>query len=222
MRFRILLFSLAIALLCACHREQAPQYITGFIDDISRDGAIVIDSMGSGHTIGFVIDENTAYEESGLIEGNIAEIMYLPTEDETAPAAISITTNDPYPKVLGRWATLEGEKTPIEIELLSRGRVAQLSPEGVLEYTAWQLLAKEDTIRLVGRVSLPPEVAPKKKGEKVEKKSANDADAEEEVQPAPRREQAFSAVAVVGVDSDRRTLTIITNKGAKSKLYKRE
>ena len=219
MRFRILLFSLAIALLCACHREQAPQYITGFIDDISRDGAIVIDSMGSGHTIGFVIDENTAYEESGLIEGNIAEIMYLPTEDETAPAAISITTNDTYPKVLGRWATLEGEKTPIEIELLSRGRVAQLSPEGVLEYTAWQLMAKEDTIRLIGRVSLPPEVAPKKKGEKAEKKSA---DTEEEAQPALRREQAFSAVAVVGVDSDRRTLTIITNKGVKSKLYKRE
>ena len=219
MRFRILLFSLAIVLLCACHREQAPQYITGFIDNIPSEGAIVIDSMGSGHTIGFVIDENTAYEESGLIEGNIAEIMYLPTEDETAPAAISITTDDTYPKVLGRWATLEGEKTPIEIELLSRGRVGQLLPEGVLEYTAWQLMAKEDTIRLVGRVSLPPEVAPKKKGEKAKKKSA---DTEEEVQPTPRREQAFSAVAVVGVDSDRRTLTIITNKGAKSKLYKRE
>ena len=174
--------------------------------------------MGSGHKRGFILDENTTYDESGLIGGNVAEIMYIPTEDEATPAAISITTDDTYPKVLGRWVS-EGEKMPIEVELLSRGRVVQLSPEGVMEYTAWQLMAKEDTIRLIGRVSLPPEVAPKKKGEKGEKKSATDT--EEEVQPT-RREQAFSAIGVVGVDRDRRTLTIITNKGAKSKLYKRE
>lgn len=221
MRFRILLLALATASFCACHREQVPQYVTGFIDNLSPEGAIVIDSMGSGHTIGFVIDENTTYEESGLIEGNIAEIMYLPTEDEATPAAISITTNYTYPKVLGRWTTLEGEKLPIEIELHSRGRISQLSPEGVLEYTSWQLLPKKDTICLIGRVSLPPEVSAKKREEKSEKKAADDEN-EQELQPAPRREQAFSAVAVVGVDSDRRTLTIITNKGATSKLYKRE
>jgi hypothetical protein len=68
---------------------------------------------------------------------------------------------------------------------------------------------------------LPPEVSAKKREEKSEKKAADDEN-EQELQPAPRREQAFSAVAVVGVDSDRRTLTIITNKGATSKLYKKE
>ena len=79
MKFKILLVGLAVTSLIACHREQAPQYITGFIDTTTSEGAIIIDSMGSGNTLGFIIDENTTYEESGLIEGNIAEIMYVPT-----------------------------------------------------------------------------------------------------------------------------------------------
>ena len=161
----------------------------------------------------FIIDENTQYQSSGLIEGNVAEIMYIPAEEQI-PAAISITSDDTYPKVLGRWVTPDSEKMPIDIELLTRGRIRQHTPEAILEYTSWQLLAKEDTIRLIGRLSLPPIV---EKDKKREKKEDN-----EEIQPAPRREQAFTTIAVVAMEGDRRTLTLITNKGTKSTLYKKE
>ena len=214
MRLKIYFCAIALALTCACHREQPPQYIAGFISEVSLGQYIVIDSMGSGFTKHFIVDENTQYQESGLIEGNVAEVMYIPTEEEQTPAAINITTDDTYPKVLGRWSTLDSEKMPIEIELLTRGKIRQHTPEAILEYTSWQLLAKEDTIRLIGRLSLPPIVEKNKKKEK-DKES-------EEVQPAPRREQAFTATAVVGTEGDIRTLTLITDKGTKSTLYKRE
>lgn len=212
---KIVLLSVAFALTCACKREQEPQYIAGFISKIESEQFITIDSMGSGIIKRFTIDENTQRQTSALVEGNVAEIMYIPTEEEQTPIAISVTTDDTYPKVLGRWTTPEGDKTPIDIELLTRGRIHQHLPEGVLEYTAWQLMAKEDTIRLIGRLSLPPIVEKEKKKEKTEK-------GKEEIQPAPRREQAFTTIAVVGTESDRRTLTIINNKGQKSTLYKKE
>lgn len=214
MRLKIYFYAIALALACACHREQPPQYIAGFISEIESEQLIAIDSMGSGIIHRFTIDENTQRQSSGLVEGNVAEIMYIPTEDEQTPTAISITTDDTYTKVLGRWATLEGEKVPIDIELLTRGRIRQHTPEAILEYTSWQLLAKEDTIRLIGRLSLPPIVEKEKKTAKTEDN--------EEIQPAPRREQAFTTIAVVATEGDRRTLTLITNKGTKSTLYKRE
>ena len=214
MRLKIYFYAIALALTCACHREQPPQYIAGFISEIESEQLIAIDSMGSGIIHRFTIDENTQRQSSGLVEGNVAEVMYIPTEEEQTPTAISITTDDTYPKVLGRWGTPDGEKMPIEIELLTRGKIRQHTPEAILEYTSWQLLAKEDTIRLIGRLSLPPIVEKDKKKEK-DKES-------EEVQPAPRREQAFTTIAVVGTEGDRRTLTLITNKGTKSTLYKRE
>lgn len=211
MRLKIYFYAVALALICACHREQPPQYIAGFISEIESEQLIAIDSMGNGIIHRFTIDENTQYQSSGLIEGNVAEVMYIPTEEEQTPTAISITTDDTYPKVLGRWSTPDGEKMPIEIELLIRGKIRQHTPEAILEYTSWQLLAKEDTIRLIGRLSLPPIVEKDKKKEK-DKES-------EEVQPA---EQAFTTIAVVGTEGDRRTLTLITNKGTKSTLYKKE
>ena len=214
MRLKIYFYAIALALTCACHREQPPQYIAGFIIEIESEQLIAIDSMGSGIIHRFTIDENTQRQSSGLIEGNVAEVMYIPSEDEQTPTAISITTDDTYPKVLGRWGTPDGEKMPIEIELLTRGKIRQHTPEAILEYTSWQLLAKEDTIRLIGRLSLPPIIEKDKKMEK-DKES-------EEVQPAPRREQAFTTIAVVGTEGDRRTLTLITNKGTKSTLYKKE
>lgn len=214
MRLKIYFCAVALALTCACHREQPPQYIAGFISEIESEQLIAIDSMGSGIIHRFTIDENTQRQSSGLIEGNVAEVMYIPSEDEQTPTAISITTDDTYPKVLGRWSTLDGEKMPIEIELLTRGRIRQHTPEAILEYTSWQLLAKEDTIRLIGRLSLPPIVEKDKKKEKDKESDV--------VQPAPRREQAFTTIAVVGTEGDRRTLTLITNKGTKSTLYKKE
>ena len=213
MRLKIYFYAVALALTCACHREQPPQYIAGFISEIESEQLIAIDSMGSGIIHRFTIDENTQYQSSGLVEGNVAEVMYIPTEEQT-PTAISITTDDTYPKVLGRWVTPDSEKMPIDIELLTRGRIRQHTPEAILEYTSWQLLAKEDTIRLIGRLSLPPIV---EKDKKREKKEDN-----EEIQPAPRREQAFTATAVVATEGDRRTLTLITNKGTKSTLYIKE
>ena len=214
MRLKIYFYAVALALICACHREQPPQYIAGFISEIESEQLIAIDSMGSGIIHRFTIDENTQRQSSGLIEGNVAEVMYIPTEEEQTPAAINITTDDTYPKVLGRWGTLDGEKIPIEIELLTRGKIRQHTPEAILEYTSWQLLAKEDTIRLIGRLSLPPIVEKDKKKEKDKESDV--------VQPAPRREQAFTTIAVVGTEGDRRTLTLITNKGTKSTLYKKE
>ena len=213
MRLKIYFCAITFALACACHREQPPQYIAGFISEIESEQLIAIDSMGSGVIHRFTIDENTQYQSSGLIEGNVAEIMYIPAEEQI-PAAISITSDDTYPKVLGRWVTPDSEKMPIDIELLTRGRIRQHTPEAILEYTSWQLLAKEDTIRLIGRLSLPPIV---EKDKKREKKEDN-----EEIQPASRREQAFTTIAVVAMEGDRRTLTLITNKGTKSTLYKKE
>lgn len=210
---KLIILWLALALACACSHEQEPQYIAGFISEIDSEQLIAIDSMDSGTIKRFVINENTQRQTSELIKGNIAEIMYIPTEGEQEPTAISITTDDTYPKVLGRWTTPEGEKIPIDIELLTHGRIHQNTPEGILEYTSWQLLGREDTIRLIGRISLPPIV-------ENEKKRANDDKKEEETQPAPQREQAFTTLAVVGIESDRRTLTIINNKGQKSTLYK--
>lgn len=214
MRLKIYFCAITLALICACHREQPPQYIAGFISEIESEQLIAIDSMGSGIIHRFTIDENTQRQSSGLIEGNVAEVMYIPTEEEQTPTAINITTDDTYPKVLGRWSTLDGEKMPIEIELLTRGKIRQHTPEAILEYTSWQLLAKEDTIRLIGRLSLPPIVEKEKKTAKTEDN--------EEIQPAPRREQAFTTIAVIGTEGDRRTLTLITNKGTKSTLYKKE
>ena len=82
MRLKIYFYAIALALTCACHREQPPQYIAGFISEIESEQLIAIDSMGSGIIYRFTIDENTQYQSSGLIEGNVAEVMYIPTEEE--------------------------------------------------------------------------------------------------------------------------------------------
>ena len=199
--------------LCACRKELKEQMMAGYIAEDCDGQTLIVDSMGSGTIKRFMLDDQTIYEEFDLVAGNIVEVAYMPTDEGQMPSAIAITTNDTYPKVLGRWKTRENERLGIEIDIKRHGKIEQTLPEGILEFTSWQLLAKEDTIRLFGTLSLPPEVI---KAEK--KKPSKEAKEEEATEPA-RRTTAFTAEAVVGRDGDSRTLTIITDKGAKSTLY---
>lgn len=208
---------LAVSALCimACSRTEQAQSVAGYIADGTTEQMLIVDSMRSGKLLQFMIDDQTLYEADELIEGNIVEVAYIPTEDEQTPIAQEITTDETYPKVLGRWALLGGERLPIDITLLPHGKIEQTLPSDILRYESWQLIAKEDTVRLFGRLSLPPIIEKRSKEDKAKSSAEN-----EEVVVPQRRERAFTATAVVGIEGDRRTLTIVTDRGAKSTLYK--
>ena len=188
----------------------------GYIESAMPDESIIIkgDTIGVRH---FAIDEQTVFEGGEMAEGNIAEIIYMPAEEEgELPLALTITTDETYPKSLGRWAT-EGKVTlQVDIELQPRGGIVQHEPQQALRFTSWQLAGEENRITLYGTMSLPPEFKKEKKDKK-----------EEEITIPARRERSFSISATLTKQSDSNTesrmvLVLRTEKGRESKLYKQE
>ena len=216
MKIRISIL-IAICTLCfACRKHVEPRHIAGYIT-ASSDTEITLsvpDSIGQGFV--FAIDENTTLDEGVRFEGNIAEVEYMPsTEEGELPLALDITTDPTYPNMLGRWHTDKDEKLQIDIVLQSHGKILQMAPTEILQFTHWQLTGVEDEITLHGTLSLPPQLQEKKKS-----KESND-----ELESAQsRRTMNFCATARLADDDEGSTeqhkvLIITTDKGRKSKLY---
>ena len=85
-----------------------------------------------------------------------------------------------------------------------------------MQFKSWQLTKDENIITIAGEVSLPPIVAPKPKT-----KESKDKSEQAEASPA-RRTMAFTTTATIGIDGDRRTLTMRNNKKEQAVLYRAE
>ena len=212
----IIFATMATTLISCRQAEVEPMIAAGYIESAMPDESIII----KGATIGvrhFAIDEQTVFEGGEMVEGNIAEIIYMPTEEEgELPLALTITTDETYPKSLGRWATEGKVSLQVDIELQPRGGIVQHEPQQALRFTSWQLAGEENRITLYGTMSLPPEFKKEKKDKK-----------EEEITIPTRRERNFSISATLTKQSDSNTesrmvLVLRTEKGRESKLYKQE
>ena len=188
----------------------------GYIESAMPEESIIIkgDTIGVRH---FAIDEQTTFEGGEMVEGNIAEIIYMPTQEEgELPLALTITTDETYPKTLGRWTTEGKVPLQVDIELQPRGRITQHEPQQALRFTSWQLSGEENKITLYGTISLPPDYSKEKKDKK-----------EDEITIPTRRERSFSISATLTKQSDSNTesrmvLILRTESGRESKLYKQE
>ncbi len=208
----------ATSLFLSCREvEVEPMIAAGYIDAASSTESIVIkgDTIGVRH---FAIDEQTLFEGGEIVEGNIAEVIYMPSlEDGELPYAITVTTDETYPKALGRWTTEPKAPLKIDLELKPRGRITQHQPEQTIHFTSWQLAGKENEILLYGVISLPPDWS--KKSEKPKKG--------EEPIPPTRRERSFKVRGTLTKQADSNTesrpvIIIRTQKGRESRLYLQE
>ena len=211
-RLSILVSILAVCL--SCGRQVEPQYVAGYITEIN-DAQItlnVIDSISSVQR--FTLDSNTICDEGSYYEGNIAEVKYMPAEKEDESAhALSVTSDPTYPRVRGRWQTDKDDKLQIDIILQPYGKISQLLPTEILQFTNWQITGVENEIILQGTLSLPPSREEGKKG-----------GSEDEDIAAQRRTMYFKSKATLADDKEGNTeqhkvLIITTDKGRQSKLY---
>ena len=69
-----------------------------------------------------------------VIEGNIVEVVYQPAHKQTTFTALEITTDDTFPRALGRWSNGEHNRFKIDIELLPNGKIAQHLPSQTVEF----------------------------------------------------------------------------------------
>ena len=207
---------MATTLISCRQAEVEPMIAAGYIESATPEESIIIkgDTIGVRH---FAIDEQTTFEGGEMVEGNIAEIIYMPTQKEgELPLALTITTDETYPKTLGRWTTEGKVPLQVDIELEPRGRITQHEPQQALRFTSWQLSGEENKITLYGTISLPPDYSKDKNDKK------------EEAQTLPtRRERSFSISATLTKQSDsntesRQVLVLRTENGRESKLYKQE
>ena len=212
----IIFATMATTLISCRQAEVEPMIAAGYIESAMPDESIIIkgDTIGVRH---FAIDEQTVFEGGEMAEGNIAEIIYMPAEEEgELPLALTITTDETYPKSLGRWATEGNVPLQVDIELQPRGVIVQHEPQQALRFTSWQLAGEENRITLYGTMSLPPEFNKEKKDKK-----------DEEITIPTRRERSFSISATLTKQSDsntesRQVLVLRTENGRESKLYKQE
>ncbi|MBQ5899960.1 MAG: hypothetical protein IIW87_08670 [Alistipes sp.] len=203
--------------LVSCRQaEVEPMIAAGYIEAASSSENIIIkgDTIGVRH---FAIDEQTEFEGGEVVEGNIAEVIYMPSsEPSELPLALTITTDTTYPKALGRWVTAPKAQLQIDLELKPRGRITQHQPQQTLHFTSWQLSGEDEQIVLHGIISLPPEI------EKAEKRKKD-----EEPTLPQRRERKFKITARVTKQSDsntesREVMIFRTEKGVESRLYLQE
>ena len=203
--------------LVSCRQaEVEPMIAAGYIEAASSSENIIIkgDTIGVRH---FAIDEQTEFEGGEVVEGNIAEVIYMPSsEPSELPLALTITTDTTYPKALGRWVTAPKAQLQIDLELKPRGRITQHQPQQTLHFTSWQLSGEDEQIILHGIISLPPEI------EKAEKRKKD-----EEPTLPQRRERKFKITARVTKQSDsntesREVMIFRTEKGVESRLYLQE
>jgi hypothetical protein len=212
MRSLLLTYAASLLLLAACHKQVDPITLAGFVQSADEDQlTLTNDSIPSRR---FLIDESTLLEGGAMIEGNIVEVIYLPSQIEgTAPTALHIITDKTYSEALGRWATEGESRLPIDITLLPHGRIEQSQPNDILRFERWELSSKEGTISLHGVISLPPDYAAR----------AARLKAGEELEPPTRRERHFTATARLDKQSDNNTesrrVMIFAAEGDQTKLY---
>lgn len=211
-RYRVIIFATLATLLASCrHSEVEPMIIAGYIDDATAESIVIKgDTIGVRH---FAIDEQTTIEGDAMIEGNIAEIIYMPAEEGKTPQALTITTDETYAKALGRWTTEPKAALAVDIKLQPRGRILQHQPEQALRFTSWQLSGKRDEIILYGVMSLPPDYTKSEKSKK-----------DEATPPPTRREYSFNITATLTKQVDNNTesrpmMVLHPQKGRESKLY---
>ncbi|MBQ2036296.1 MAG: hypothetical protein II216_00110, partial [Alistipes sp.] len=141
-----------------------------------------------------------------------AEVIFLPSDDETLPVAQSVTADVTYPRIIGRWTTDKDDELQIDLELQPHGKIEQRRPDTVINFESWQLTGEENTITLHGSLSLPPV--------KVDSKKIK---ADSVIIPT-RQDKRFSVQAELAYDEEGNTeqhkvLIITTDKGRTSKLY---
>lgn len=202
-----------VILSLSCRKQQEPQSIAGYIIDTTNSNQIILfvpDSIPAERS--YVVDDNTLFSGGTVMEGNIAEVIYLPSDDETLPVAQSVTADVTYPRIIGRWTTDKDDELQIDLELQPHGKIEQRRPDTVISFESWQLTGEENIITLHGSLSLPPV--------KVDSKKIK---ADSVVIPT-RQDKRFSVQAELAYDEEGNTeqhkvLIIITDKGRTSKLY---
>ena len=213
MKFRVALYTLMVILSLSCRKQQEPQSIAGYIIDTTNSNQIILfvpDSIPAERS--YVVDDNTLFSGGTVMEGNIAEVIFLPSDDETLPVAQSVTADVTYPRIIGRWTTDKDDELQIDLELQPHGKIEQRRPDTVISFESWQLTGEENTITLHGSLSLPPV--------KVDSKKIK---ADSVVIPT-RQDKRFSVQAELAYDEEGNTeqhkvLIITTDKGRTSKLY---
>ena len=202
-----------VILSLSCRKQQEPQSIAGYIIDTTNSNQIILfvpDSIPA--ELSYVVDDNTLFSGGTVMEGNIAEVIFLPSDDETLPVAQSVTADVTYPRIIGRWTTDKDDELQIDLELQPHGKIEQRRPDTVISFESWQLTGEENIITLHGSLSLPPV--------KVDSKKIK---ADSVVIPT-RQDKRFSVQAELAYDEEGNTeqhkvLIIITDKGRTSKLY---
>ena len=202
-----------IILSLSCRKQQEPQSIAGYIIDTTNSNQIILfvpDSIPAERS--YVVDDNTLFSGGTVMEGNIAEVIFLPSDDETLPVAQSVTADVTYPRIIGRWTTDKDDELQIDLVLQPHGKIEQRRPDTVISFESWQLTGEENTITLHGSLSLPPV--------KVDSKKIK---ADSVVIPT-RQDKRFSVQAELAYDEEGNTeqhkvLIITTDKGRTSKLY---
>ena len=213
MKLRVALYILMVILSLSCRKQQEPQSIAGYIIDTTNSNQIILfvpDSIPAERS--YVVDDNTLFSGGTVMEGNIAEVIFLPSDDETLPVAQSVTADVTYPRIIGRWTTDKDDELQIDLELQPHGKIEQRRPDTVISFESWQLTGEENTITLHGSLSLPPV--------KVDSKKIK---ADSVVIPT-RQDKRFSVQAELAYDEEGNTeqhkvLIITTDKGRTSKLY---
>lgn len=213
MKFRVALYTLMVILSLSCRKQQEPQSIAGYIIDTTNSNQIILfvpDSIPAERS--YVVDDNTLFSGGTVMEGNIAEVIFLPSDDETLPVAQSVTADVTYPRIIGRWTTDKDDELQIDLVLQPHGKIEQRRPDTVISFESWQLTGEENTITLHGSLSLPPV--------KVDSKKIK---ADSVVIPT-RQNKRFSVQAELAYDEEGNTeqhkvLIITTDKGRTSKLY---
>lgn len=136
----------------SCRREMPVQYMAGVVEAASSS-SLTVRSIAGDSVLHFVLDETTEYSGGDAIEGNAVEVCYRASHDSPDLSVLSVTGNETYTDVLGRWATGRRAELPVEIELLPRGEVRQIEPPSLLHFDGWYVDGVQD-----GRISLTGEV----------------------------------------------------------------
>lgn len=202
-----------VILSLSCRKQQEPQSIAGYIIDTTNSNQIILfvpDSIPAERS--YVVDNNTLFSGGTVMEGNIAEVIFLPSDNETLPVAQSVTADVTYPRIIGRWTTDKDDELQIDLVLQPHGKIEQRRPDTVISFESWQLTGEENIITLHGSISLPPV--------KVDSKKIK---ADSVVIPT-RQDKRFSVQAELAYDEEGNTeqhkvLIITTDKGRTSKLY---
>lgn len=211
------IYIIIVALLASCKEHIEPQSVAGYIVETNNSNEIVLNIPDSIPAVRrYAVDDNTLFSGGSVVEGNIAEVIYMPSDDESLPVAQSVTADATYPRFLGQWISDKSSPLRIDILLEPRGRVVQNAPDKTLTFECWQLTGEENTITLHGTISLPPQNTVK------DKKNRDEDDPTLEI--PTRQTKRFSVRAHLAYDEEgnsaqHKAMIIRNDKGQESKLY---